>query len=509
MSFLTNSNMLLEDYHYAALNILWLYDNGKRTLIFAFIELFPNEYPKPINIQENSHSIKKTKQRLFFARVIDTAENILNWYSNILLGNIPHMFWQNNEPFELINYEQEPIYPNFLLSDNLPFLQDFVGCVRCHFLFEKNFPEEIRQLCLDEENVKWINDKFKFNLSLYYEYLGAICMVAYNPLLRRVSAKLTTNTNTKSESVAFEIEPRCNMDISDLKLLYIEKRNLGYKCFKEISLNNLYFIVDNTGEVESIGYAVTCPKRGLLLWEGFHGFMKSLSLNMNIVTGTNKINVPTKNYDGIEETYETSRHSSETITIGENNKTKTETLSIKLLKSKRTREQKNVAQNTQKLFYENPKEATLFIRGIIAKAQTRITIIDPYITARELFKFVLSVNPTVKTTIVTSSLVLKGGKNKNQAQILLTNIDNVSKNYQIEAMVMLGKEPAFHDRFIFIDDEVWVCGNSLSDIGKRASILIKSSAPKEIQNIYYSIINKEQKITTLKEWVENHEATNR
>ena len=76
-------------------------------------------------------------------------------------------------------------------------------------------------------------------------------------------------------------------------------------------------------------------------------------------------------------------------------------------------------------------------------------------------------------------------------------------------MVMLGKEPAFHDRFIFIDDEVWVCGNSLSDIGKRASILIKSSAPKEIQNIYYSIINDEQKITTLKEWVENHEATNR
>ena len=30
MSFFINSNMLLEDYKYAALNILWLYDNGKR-----------------------------------------------------------------------------------------------------------------------------------------------------------------------------------------------------------------------------------------------------------------------------------------------------------------------------------------------------------------------------------------------------------------------------------------------------------------------------------------------
>ena len=172
MSFFINSNMLLEDYKYAALNILWLYDNGKRTLIFAFIELFPNEYPKPINIQENSHSVKKTNKRLFFARIIDTVENILNWYSNISSGNVSHMFWQNNEPFELINYEQEPAYPDLLLSNNLPFLQDFVGCVRCHFLFEKDFPEEIRQLCLDEENINWINDNFKFDLSLYSEYIG-------------------------------------------------------------------------------------------------------------------------------------------------------------------------------------------------------------------------------------------------------------------------------------------------------------------------------------------------
>ena len=105
-------------------------------------------------------------------------------------------------------------------------------------------------------------------------------------------------------------------------------------------------------------------------------------------------------------------------------------------------------------------------------------------------------------------MVLKGGKNKNQAKTLLKNIDNVSKNYHIEAMVMLGREPAFHDRFIFIDEEVWISGNSLADIGKRASILIKSSAPKEIQNIYYSIINDKQKITTLKEWIENHETAN-
>ena len=35
-----NTKLLLEDYKYAALNILWSCENGKRTVIFAFIELF-------------------------------------------------------------------------------------------------------------------------------------------------------------------------------------------------------------------------------------------------------------------------------------------------------------------------------------------------------------------------------------------------------------------------------------------------------------------------------------
>lgn len=499
-----NTKLLLEDYKYAALNILWSCENGKRTVIFAFIELFPNEFPKPIEIKEDDNKLKKSNIRIYYKRIICLVSDALNWYKNAVDNKPLNMFWQKNERFEIINYEQEPVYPDFLLASDLPFLQDYIGCTRCHFLFEKNFPEEIKDLCLMEENIKWINDNLKFDISLYKEYIGALCLVAYNPLIRGIHPRLTSDEITGNESVYFEIEPRNNVDISDIKLMYIEKRNLGYKNFQEKLLNNLSFTIKNLGDFESLGYAIICPKRGLLSWDGFHGFLKGISFNMNIITGKNKVNVPNKDYSGIEETYETSRYASENFTVGTDNKDKIISLSTKLLKSENYRKQKNIAQNTQKLFYDSPKEAVAFVRELISKANEKIVIIDPYITTRELFKFALSMNPSATTTLITSSLVLKGKRYEKQAQILLNNIKNVSQNYKIEAFVMLGKEPAFHDRFIFIDNEVWISGNSLADIGKRASILIKSPSPEEIQNVYYKIINDKQKIIKLEEWINNH-----
>ena len=66
---------------------------------------------------------------------------------------------------------------------------------------------------------------------------------------------------------------------------------------------------------------------------------------------------------------------------------------------------------------------------------------------------------------------------------------------------MLGDKPAFHDRFIIVDDNVWLSGNSLADIGKRASILVKLQNPKEILNIHEQIVQDEKKCLPLGEWL--------
>ena len=66
---------------------------------------------------------------------------------------------------------------------------------------------------------------------------------------------------------------------------------------------------------------------------------------------------------------------------------------------------------------------------------------------------------------------------------------------------MLGDKPAFHDRFIIVDNNVWLSGNSLADIGKRASILVQLQYPNQIINMYKQIIEDKNKCLSLEEWL--------
>jgi len=50
----------------------------------------------------------------------------------------------------------------------------------------------------------------------------------------------------------------------------------------------------------------------------------------------------------------------------------------------------------------------------------------------------------------------------------------------VEVMVLPGKSPALHDRFLVVDEEVWFLGNSLNTLGVRASMIIKLPNPDEV-----------------------------
>ena len=89
----------------------------------------------------------------------------------------------------------------------------------------------------------------------------------------------------------------------------------------------------------------------------------------------------------------------------------------------------------------------------------------------------------------------------------IINIDKNKNINNINAYIMLGVKPAFHDRFIIVDDNVWLSGNSLADIGKRASILVQLRYPRQILNIYDLIINDKNKCLLLEEWLNDKEKT--
>ena len=496
------NNYLEKDYKYGALNILWYRDDAKRFLVFASIELYPNEHPKPINIKEEYHRVgNKGKKYFYFTREVMLAKKLIEIYSDIVQSSKPlTTFWQKKEEtFESSPFLSEPQYPVMSIVSSPPYLPDFSGCVRTNFLFNKYFKKELKDICLDKTNLDWINQKLNFDINENQEFFGAIVLSAYNPLIRKVHFR---GGGENTEKVYLDIEARKNVDLSKLKLFFIEKRPKGFSSFIEHSLKETSLEIDLKEEIDEIGFAIICPKRGLIYWHDFCGFLKKICMRMNVASEKLTVNVKNKDYSKDEENYTVQRYSKlPEMIVG--NDTKNDILDfLNEIEIKKNRE-KNSKNHNQVTFCENKTKATEFVRKLIGKAREQVIIIDPYFTTRELFKYPLAITTNLKIKILTSKVGLNS-KNKQIAK--KTNIDenqlfenqlkSLTDRFNIEAYIMTG-DPIFHDRYFIIDNEVWLSGNSLADLGDRISTIVKLPNPTEIIEIYESIIEEKKKV---KKW---------
>jgi hypothetical protein len=66
--------------------------------------------------------------------------------------------------------------------------------------------------------------------------------------------------------------------------------------------------------------------------------------------------------------------------------------------------------------------------------------------------------------------------------------------------------PAVHDRFLVIDDQVWLTGNSLNSIGERAGMMISLPEPSVAVDKLNQVIHHAQRTKTLSDWVANRTA---
>ena len=109
-------------------------------------------------------------------------------------------------------------------------------------------------------------------------------------------------------------------------------------------------------------------------------------------------------------------------------------------------------------------DAYKFITDLIKKAQTEIILIDNYIDETVL-TMLDNRNPNVSATIYTAhfgeKLDLALAKHNSQYQPI--NIEHFNKS---------------HDRFLIIDNDVYLIGGSIKDLGKKVSTFVKLSIPK-------------------------------
>ena len=117
------------------------------------------------------------------------------------------------------------------------------------------------------------------------------------------------------------------------------------------------------------------------------------------------------------------------------------------------------------IFYDGQIfDAYTFISDLVRKAQKEIILIDNYVddsVLKMLNKRAGGVSATIYTAHISENLKLDLSKHNSQYQPII--IEHLNKS---------------HDRFLIIDDDVYLIGGSIKDLGKKVSTFVKLSVPK-------------------------------
>ena len=115
-------------------------------------------------------------------------------------------------------------------------------------------------------------------------------------------------------------------------------------------------------------------------------------------------------------------------------------------------------------------------------------IVDQYFGADELFRFGLANgNPSIPIRVLTSAARLKKASDaltEIRGATLLREWQRVSdalNTNPIEIRAMPGDPPPVHDRFMVVDDAVWLLGSSLNAFGSAGTLLVMLPDPAPVR----------------------------
>ncbi|MDE7213677.1 MAG: hypothetical protein K2N42_03755, partial [Anaeroplasmataceae bacterium] len=112
---------------------------------------------------------------------------------------------------------------------------------------------------------------------------------------------------------------------------------------------------------------------------------------------------------------------------------------------------------SDKLFYEGEIfDAYSYIKKLFLSAKVSITLIDGYV---DLSVLDMLIDITLPITIYT------------YPSSTLTNQD--IERFSIHHNLTVIKTNRIHDRFIIIDDTIYLCGSSIKDVGKKRFVLTR------------------------------------
>ncbi|MGU8077978.1 VPA1262 family N-terminal domain-containing protein [Burkholderia pyrrocinia] len=532
------------------------YQRARRTparLLFSTVTFLSSARPLPVKmIGCDMRRVEGTEGNVFFRRVAMSVDDAIQWYRSLSVNTlcktpVPSRAEDIDEALDGIDFvvsdlTDDPVWPRLgvpmgqemLLgsessADPSPFIGNSPSRIHRRFGSQDGFDA----LLSDDEALLFLKRRLHVDLRDYPEYLGSVAMVVPDPIIEKVENFLIPARDSTAEQIFFRFVPRPGKSMSGLQLTLFERQALLLSRFETMTLPDDGILqLDRAPRVSANGYILSDPESGALINQPALHFIRSVNVNTNVVGTVTKVIVPTGDSPNSPLTrYQVSGISDTKERVIEEPQLLPPDVRVARADSQR-RKAADAARYDQKWFKDGCREdAMAFIRSRIGPARKSILIADPYFGVLQIPQYLLAVQrTTVDITILTSRLAFESihasaaadmssrlpeEENRKGSDSLahsdvpvqmtaqakkrllefkhqLDCFQNRDSNQLVKALVLPGKNPSLHDRFLVVDDAVWFLGNSLNTLGVRASMIIKLPNPDDVLRELTSMINKAQ-----------------
>ena len=374
-----------------------------------------------------------------------------------------------------------PAWPQLVVSNKLDIAPDWMQGSRAHFLHTRCSPNH-HELLRRPENSAQLERWLHFDLvDLYQDYLGAICLIAPNPLFRSIEKSHLDKPRGRSvKMVAYKLIARANQSLNNIRLEIVNENMLGRHTpvAAVFDGDTAIKVFEFAEELDQEGRTITHPRHGLLGWNEPTPLIRTIQLDAAVETRRKSIEVPAHGKRRPCFKYEISEYQHEINTII-GTPLDDSTIQTKVAKAQHRRKLRQRGAG-QHWFHDEPEVAAKFIREEIGTARSKVMIADPYFEARGLLAFGHAIQSLldVKLKVLTAATCLKDDASSQMKEVL----DKTFRTYPLipEVRVLSDSPVSLHDRFLVVDDNVWLSGNSLNTIGQRAGMVVRLFDPEPV-----------------------------
>ena len=485
-------------YGQAIIHLAWHRNDKSCLLLFGMVELRPIELPRALGCcMKNVRIGSKGRKYVHYRRYAFEVCHAIEWYDNAVSGHLdfPKNVQDSESGRELhLNggpFVQEPRWPSLVASNDLVFAPDWMHGSRAHFLFpKKTTSSEIVEAITDEKVRRklegWLNFDF---VSTYSDYLGSMSLVAPNPLFRSIEkSHLEQPALETGESLAYKVVARAGQRLNGLRLEVVNERLRGrMEPMVHVFGDDAVVQFNSSVEMYKEGQSVTHPDYGLLSWHEPLPLLRTIQVGFEVHRRQKNVHVPAAGRQRPEYEYQVEEvEPVGDLIVGEAMDDKDVIARLIEAEHRRSR-RKGTEVQEQEWFYGASGDAAQYVRSKIGGARKTVLIVDPYFSSVGLMAFGHAARrPDVELRVLTSAGGLRRQADSDSASeegaVLQRALDEtfskVSSKPRIR--VLAGRSSPIHDRFLVVDGEAWLSGNSLSTLGDRAGMIVRLPDPKPV-----------------------------